>query len=157
MTPVSWRRKTLKEANEETVKLANGDSKLKLTHSGEEEIDQMRALLGLRDLVTNVNLPNCGQISNLPLGVCVETNACFTTDAVSPVLSGDLPAPLYPMIARVAGVQETVVKAGLARDLELGFAAFLSDPLVRLSTHDARKLYDEMINNTKHYLTEYFK
>ena len=157
LTPVSWRRKNLEEANAKTVKLANGESKLKLTPSGEEAIDQMRALLGLRDLVTNVNLPNRGQIPNLPLGVCVETNAAFTTDCVTPVASGDLPASIYPLVARVASVQEATVKAGLARDLDLGFAAFLSDPLVCIPQEDAKKLYDEMIDNTKHYLTEYFK
>lgn len=30
--------------------------------TGEEGVQQMRSLLGLRDLVTNVNIPNYGQI-----------------------------------------------------------------------------------------------
>ena len=44
----------------------------------------------------------------------------------------------------------------MERYLEKGFVAFANDPLVRISQEDARKLYDEMIDNTKHYLTEYF-
>ena len=71
-------------------------------------------------------------------------------------MSGPLPTKLYPLISRVVGIQETVVEAGMERDLEKGFVAFANDPLVRISQEDARKLYDEMIDNTKHYLTEYF-
>lgn len=156
LTPVSWRRNYLADGNATGLKVASGEEKLNLKHSGEEEIDQMRALLGLCDLVTNVNLPNRGQIPNLPLGVCVETNAAFTTDKVTPVYTGPLPTKLYPLISRVVGIQETVVEAGIERDLEKGFVAFANDPLVRISQEDARKLYDEMIDNTKHYLTEYF-
>ena len=39
----------------------------------------------------------------------------------------------------------------------LAAAAFTNDPLVRLPQEEARRLYDEMIDNTKHYLQEYFK
>ena len=37
------------------------------------------------------------------------------------------------------------------------FKAFCKDNLVRLDTKTARKLFDEMVENTKDYLTEYFK
>lgn len=129
LTPVSWRRKYLADGNATGLKVASGEEKLTLKHSGEEEIDQMRALLGLCDLVTNVNLPNRGQIPNLPLGVCVETNAAFTTDKVTPVYTGPLPTKLYPLISRVVGIQETVVEAGMERDLKRALSLSQTIPL----------------------------
>ena len=38
---------------------------------------------------------------------------------------------------------------GFAREF---FQAFVNDPLVRLPLGDAKKLFDEMIENTKRYL-----
>ena len=115
----------------------------------------MRALLGLQDMVTNVNIPNYGQIPNLPLGAVVETNAVFRDDSVIPVQAGPIPAPILGLISRVCAEQEMVAKACIDRDLELAFQAFTGDPLVTISTADARKLFDEMVENTKEYLQEY--
>ena len=47
----------------------------------------IKAFCGLEDLVTNVNLPNVGQIANLPLGTVVETNAVFADHSVTPIIS----------------------------------------------------------------------
>ena len=47
------------------------------TDLGEEGVDQILALLGVQALDTNVNLPNRGQLPDLPLGAIVETNAQF--------------------------------------------------------------------------------
>ncbi len=157
LTPVSWRKKALADANEETKKIASGEKEMTLWHSGEEEIAQMRALLGLEDLVTNVNLINHGQIPDLPLGACVETNAIFTADRVQPVYTGPLPPKVYPLVSRIVGEQQLIVEAGMERDLEKAFEAFMMDPLVTLPQEEARRLFDEMVENTKEYLGDYFK
>ena len=46
--------------------------------------------------------------------------------------------------------------AGLERDLEKAFQAFLHDPLVALDTKTARELFDRMVQNTRAYLESYF-
>ena len=115
----------------------------------------MCALLGLGDLHTNVNLPNRGQIPNLPLGAVVETNAFFTSDSVTPDFAGPIPEQIYPLVSRVCGVQKLTAEAALKRDLSLAFEAFLSDPLVRISPADARKLFLTMLKNTANYLQDY--
>ncbi len=66
-------------------------------------------MLGLGDLVTNVNIPNYGQIPNLPIGAVVETNACFRANLLNPVFAGNIPQTIYPLISRVCGEQEQVV------------------------------------------------
>ena len=123
--------------------------------TGEEGVQQMRSLLGLRDLVTNVNIPNYGQIPNLPLGAVVETNAHFSADSVRPVFAGPLPESIYPLVSRVCGIQELTVQAAASRDLDLAFQAFCMDPNMEIGLEDAKDLFEAMIENTKSYLTMY--
>ena len=115
----------------------------------------MRALLGLCDLVTNVNIPNVGQIPNLPMGAIVETNATFRANSLVPVMAGNIPDIIYPLISRICGGQEIVARACMERNLELAFLAFANDPLVTIPLDQARKLFNEMVENTKEYLAMY--
>ena len=78
LTPVSVRVDMLKERNEKSENIRNGKTALKINNTGEEGVKQIRAILGLHEFVTNVNLPNMGQIPNLPMGAVVETNAYFS-------------------------------------------------------------------------------
>ncbi|MBQ9085360.1 MAG: alpha-glucosidase/alpha-galactosidase [Clostridia bacterium] len=157
LTPVSWRVDDLADRLERGRKLRSGEEKIVIQKSGEEGVRQIRALLGLGDLVTNVNLPNRGQIPNLPLGTIVETNATFTDDRITPVQAGSIPEGIYALVARIADEQALVSKAAKERDLELAFLAFVNNPLVRLNMTDARKLFDEMVANTSAYLGDYLK
>lgn len=99
----------------------------------------------------NVNIPNRGQTLNLPLGAVVETNAVFRDNSLEPVFAGPIPTQIHSLINNIVGEQE-MLKAVRERDLEQAFQAFTVDNLVTISHTDARKLFDEMINNTKHYL-----
>ncbi len=155
LTPVSWRFENLEVRLERSRKLRSGEEPITINNTGEEGVNQMRAILGLSDLISNVNLPNVGQISNLPLGAVVETNASFRNDSVIPLCAGPIPEEIYSIIARVAGTQELVIEAAFERDLDKAFAAFCNDQLVTINTVDAKKLFDEMIENTKEYLTMY--
>jgi len=155
LTPVSWRWEDLAARQEKSRKLLSGELEVELHRTGEEGVNQMRALLGLHTLVTNVNIPNYGQIPNLPLGAVVETNAVFRDDTVTPVFAGPIPMSIYSQITRALAEQEMVVEAAMERNLEKAYAAFRNDPLVNIPDSDARKLFDEMVENTKDYLSEY--
>ncbi len=156
LTTVAWRKEDLEKRLERSERLYTGEEKFELKETGEEGIMQMRALLGLCDLVTNVNIPNYGQIPNLPIGAVVETNACFRANSLNPVFAGEIPKEIYPLVSRVCAEQEIVVDAAMERDLGSVFSAFASDPNMCLNLDDARKLFDEMVNNTKEYLKMYF-
>ena len=156
LTTVDWRKEDLKNRLARSERLYSGEEAPVINQTGEEGVQQMRAILGLRDLVTNVNIPNQGQIPNLPLGAVVETNAHFSADSVRPVFAGPLPESIYPLVSRVSGIQELIVEAALNRDLEQAFTAFQMDPNMNLSMPDARKLFDEMVENTRKYLGMYF-
>lgn len=155
LTPVSWRKQDLKNRLERSRKLLSGEEEVKIWPTGEEGINQMRALLGLCDLVTNVNIPNVGQIPNLPLGAVVETNAVFRSNELKPVFAGNIPNEIYPLVSKICTEQEAVADAIANRDIEKIFNAFASDPLVTCNIKDARKLFDEMVDNTKSYLKDY--
>ena len=155
LTPVSYRKKQLGERLARSERLRSGEESVKLEQTGEEGVDQMRALLGLCELCTNVNIPNVGQIPNLPFGAVVETNAVFRSNSLTPVMAGNVPESIHPLVSRICTQQENISEAIANRDLEALFAAFVNDPLVTCSMDDARKLFDEMIENTKEYLTSF--
>jgi hypothetical protein len=87
-----------------------------LEPSGEAGVKIIQALVGQGDLLTNVNVENEGQISNLPRGAVVETNAHFSADCLRPVDSGSLPAGLAPLLNLHCANQELIVEAALTGD-----------------------------------------
>ena len=155
LTTVKWRKEEQVRREDKGKKLASGEMPVEIALTGEEGVKQMRALLGLSDLVTNVNIPNYGQIPNLPLGAVVETNAVFRADSVTPIFAGPIPKEIYPLVSRVCAEQEVVSDAIAERDLDKIFMAFANDPLVTCGIEDAKKLFREMCENTKEYLKDY--
>ena len=135
--------------------VANGEKPFKIGNSGEESVEQIKALLGLGDFVTNVNIPNKGQVPNNPREAVVETNAFFSSDSVRPVFAGEVPEGINALVMRIIEEQEMVVEAGLTGNYELAFIAFLNNPNVCLPVDTARKLFNEMLENTKKYLPYY--
>ncbi len=154
LTPVSWRKEDLEWKIEIQDKRAAGDP-FKFYNTGEESVRQMKAILGMESFVTNVNMPNRGQMENIPLGIVVETNANFGSGEVRPLCAGKLPNLVNAMVTRVALNQDVIVDAAISGDYELAFQAFANDPNMPLSLADARKLFNEMLYNTRKYLPFY--
>ena len=151
-TPISYRIGRWTNAPQETRDLIAGRTPLTLDASGEEGVAQIRALLGLGDLITNVNVENAGQICNLPLHAVVETNAHFGRDAVEPLASGELPPALQSLVAHHVSNQEMIVEAALTHDQELAFAAVLNDPANRLPVDESWKMFNEMLSASREFL-----
>lgn len=155
LTGVEWRKNDLKNRLARSRRLVNGEEKFVLKTTGEAGVSQIRAILGLGNLITNVNLPNIGQIPNMPLGAIVETNAVFTSGKVEPVMSGNLPLEIAPLVSKVCGNQEILAEAARTRNLEMAFSAFANDSLVRLPLEKSRELFRLMLRNTAEYLKDY--
>lgn len=152
LTGIDYRLQDLKERLEQYDKFIRKEEQIELVETGEEGIAQIKAILGLKDLITNVNLPNYGQVSGLPMGVVVETNAVFKAGKVTPVVAGKLPETVSKLVAQISYEQETIVDAALKFDYERVFSAFVNDPLVTLPLDKAKQLFIEMFNNTKKYI-----
>ncbi len=150
LTPVSWRREDLRRRMKRSDDLVSGREALELKPSGEEGHLLLGALLGLGDRVSNVNIPNRGQIPNLPLGAVVETNALFGRESIQPVYAGPLPGNVLALVARHVYNQENALRAALTCDRRLAFTTFMNDPqLAPVSPADGQKLFDEMLQNTR--------
>jgi len=90
-----------------------------------------------------VNLPNVGQIANLPLDNVVETYALANGRGLTPVAFGELPPSVAPQVRLHSEIQEMIVEAGLTGDKELALQAFLLDPMIRDFDAGSR-MFDEM-------------
>ena len=154
LTTVAWRKIELEQRKQKARDYFEGKP-FEIRETGEETVRQIKALLGLGDFVTNVNLPNVGQVSNNPLDAVVETNAFFSGDSVKPVQAGEVPTALNALIMRIIEEQETVVDAALTGDYEKAFVAFMNNPNVCLDEDKARELFNTMLTNTKAYLPYY--
>ncbi len=153
LTTVDWRKDDLKKRVQRSDDLISGREELKLKASGEEGHLLIKAILGLGDLVSNVNVPNRGQIPNLPIGAVVETNALFGLDRIEPVYAGPVPANILPLIARHVYNQENTLRAALTCDRKLGFTTFMNDPQMgHVTPEEGQQLFDDMLENQKQYL-----
>jgi alpha-galactosidase len=152
LTEVSWRIQNQQKLAAQSDRLVSGEESFEINPTGEEGIDMIKALLGLEELVTNVNMPNRGQIGNIPVNSVVETNAIFGRDSIKPVLAGELPSEINNLVMRHVLNQETTLQAALQQDNEMAFRAFANDPLVNLPPHEAKELFNKMLENTKAYL-----
>ena len=153
--PVSWRKQDLKERLQRSENLVSGQEEITLKASGEEGHLLLKALLGLGDMVSNVNIPNRGQIPNLPLGAVVETNALFGLNRIDPVYAGPVPSAILPLITRHVLNQENTLTSALRCDRKLGLTTFLNDPqLSAVTPKDGEKLFNDMLENQRAFLPE---
>ncbi len=160
LTPVSWREEDLAERLDKSRKLVRREMEVDMEPSGEEGVLLMKALVGLERVVSNVNIPNVGQIPNLPVGVIVETNAVFAKDSIKPMLAGQLPPELRALTMPHVENHQYVLKAALTCDRELVVKAFMNDPNTVSKCRDEkaiRQLVNDMIEGTKAYLPDGWK
>ena len=158
LTPVSWRKQDLKNRLARRERLLNGTEKPDFKGSGEEGHLMLKALLGLGDMVTNVNIPNRGQIPNLPEGAIVETNALFRRDAISPVYAGPMDGSIQALTMRHVLNQRNTMQAAMTCDRQLALTTFMNDPqLGGVDYADGEKLFDRMIRAQLSWLPEGWK
>jgi alpha-galactosidase len=100
-------------------------------------------------LDTNCNLPNRGQAPGLPLGAVVETYVSMRRDSVTPKVAAPLPPGANELMRRIIAVQKATLEAGLKRDKDLAFQALLNDPLVRIPTDKAWRMFNELLQACK--------
>ncbi len=159
LTPSSYRLGTWQPpqnapAAAEAAEASTGQKK-GLRFSGEEGIPQMLALLGVEPLDTNVNLPNWGQMPDLPLGAIVETNAQFRQDSLTPVIPTPLPQGALNLVRHIVDVQELTLEAAVLKDRDMAFQAMLLDPLCGIPTDRARAMFDELLKANQALLPEW--
>ncbi|SFR19621.1 alpha-galactosidase [Poseidonocella sedimentorum] len=158
LTPVDYRirDRAAKQARAEEMRV--GDVAPKIRRSDEALVDQIAALMGGAPFVSNVNLPNRGQIAGLPEGAIVESNAVFHGGGIEPVLAGRLPEPLSALVSDHAQRQSALLRAVMTGRGEALYDLFRSDPQVRaLQPGQARAMFDRMRAATEGLIPEALK
>jgi alpha-galactosidase len=100
-----------------------------------------------------MNLPNVGQIANLPQEAVVETMGMVDQSGAHPITFGALPLGIQAVLERHVRSQEMTVEAALTGDPELALQVLLNDPLSgRLTLSQTTKMLDELIEANIGYL-----
>jgi len=127
---------------------------LPLKRSEEEVVDIIAAIANNRSLHTIVNLPNRGQIDNLPREAVVETMGMVGPNGAYGVGVGALPPGVLSTVHPHVINQELIVDAALTGDRKLALQALLNDSLVR-DFHTAPRMLDELLETHAAYLPQF--
>lgn len=131
-----------------------GHEPLPLERSLEESADIIAAVANGRSTRAIVNLPNRGQIDNLPREAVVETLAEVGAAGAHPIGAGPLPPGVLGTVYGHVLNQELIVEAALNGDRQLALQALLGDPLVR-DFGSAPRLLDELLRAQARYLPQF--
>ncbi len=102
------------------------------------------------------NLPNSGQISNLPLGATVETPVQVNGQGIHPVHIGSLPESIAELCRREITTAQLCVDAAVEGNREKALQCFLLDPVIT-DIDVAKKILDEYLISYKEYLPQFWK
>ena len=154
VTTVDVRSERLAADRERVRSMVMGDEPIPTGRSREEISDIIAAMWTGEDSVNIVNLPNAGQVRDLPLGAVVETYGALNGSGASGIVFGELPPAVAALVHPHVFNQEAIVQAGLTGDKDLAFRAFSNDPLVGRGP-DARKMFEEMLEAQREYLPQF--
>lgn len=154
-TTMDERREILRTSREFANGLASGKESMP-PPSAETAADIIRAVTTNTPFVDVVNLPNTGQIDNLPRGAVVETLGIVDANGFSPVAAGPLPRVLQQITQPHCEVQMMILEAGRAGDRKLAIEALALDPLcAHLPFSAVRSMGEELLAATAKYLPQF--
>jgi alpha-galactosidase len=103
-----------------------------------------------------LNIPNHGQVADLPDGVVVESMCIADGVGVRGRDTISLPAPMADALRRVSTAQELTVEAGVTGNRDKAFEAMLADPLAGRIDYDALgRMTDDLLAATKPWLPQF--
>ena len=102
------------------------------------------------------NLPNVGQIANLPLGATVETPVHVDGAGIHPVHVGSLPEPIAELCRRELMVAQLSVDAAVEGSYEKALQCLLLDPIIA-DMDTAKNVLDDYLKTYRQHLPQFFK
>ncbi len=137
--------------------------------SGEEPIDRLKEndSEGALEMIENIagagnhyhlaiNLPNVGQIENLPLNAIVETPGHISGLGARGVAVGKLPAGVAELHRRELEVVRLAVDAAVSGDRRLALQCLLFDPVIS-DLDVAREVLDDYLVSYRQYLPQFWQ
>jgi alpha-galactosidase len=102
------------------------------------------------------NLPNAGQIANLPHGCTVETPVIVDGAGIHPVQVGALPEPIAELCRRETTVAQLCVDAAVEGSRQKALQCLLLDPVIT-DINTAKKILDDYLTSYKEYLPQFWQ
>ncbi len=126
--------------------------------SGEAASEIITALVTGGRYTGILNLPNSGQIDNLPRSAVVETLGTIDATGAFAHAIGDVPPGVQSVLERHIRNQEMLFDAALTGDRALALQALLNDPMsAHLDTATATSLLDALLEANRAYLPQFFQ
>jgi alpha-galactosidase/6-phospho-beta-glucosidase family protein len=117
-------------------------------------VEILRAVWSDANRFYSVNLPNTGQVSNLPLGAILEGTTLVNGSGFHPLSFGHLPPGISAILQRVIGIQELTAAAALNGDYRLLVQALLAEGHV-LTRQQAEALADALLAAQRQWLPHF--
>ena len=154
-TSMDDRAKKLRARDEELRKMIDGNIPSEYCRQSRETASDIIAAHSEGTPFIDVgNVPNKGQIANLPLGTVVETAVLVDRNGFSPITFGPLPDPLLQMVLPYAHVFNLTVQACFDGNRELALQALQMDPVCsHLTGGEVRELGERLIQPHKPFIT----
>jgi alpha-galactosidase/6-phospho-beta-glucosidase family protein len=102
------------------------------------------------------NLPNAGQIENLPKNAIVETPVHIGGAGIQPVHVGKLPEPIAELCRREITVAQLCVDAAVEGDYQKALQCLLFDPVIT-DMNTAKNILDDYLKTYKEHLPQFWK
>jgi len=102
------------------------------------------------------NLPNVGQISNLPLGAIVETPVMVNGAGIHPIHMGALPEPVAELCRRELMTAQLGIDAAVEGSYEKALQCLLLDPVI-CDLDAAQLILDDYLKTYKEHLPQFWK
>lgn len=118
----------------------------------------LRAITCNEKYVGIINLPNVGQIANLPYDAVVETYGVIDAAGANAITYGAVPVGVQSILEHHVRQQEMTVEAALNGDKQLALQVLLNDRLSsRLTVPQAKQMLEELLEANKNYLPKFLE
>lgn len=144
LTTIEHRKELARQWQTKSEQFIQGGQVEEFVRPARELAPLMAALTGGPAGRFVVNVPNEGQIENLPRGAVVECMADVDSRGIRALPLGKLPARVHEVIAPHVIRQEFIVEAALTGDYDIALAALATDPLIP-HPRVVKPLFEELV------------
>ena len=149
------RADTIAKNWKEVDNIISGKQKI-FDRSIEIAVEVMKAIRFGTHHVDIVNLPNEGQIDNLPRHAVVETYGTVSASGFCPTAVGKLPPALLGLTLPHCNIQLMTLEAALTGNKQLALEALMLDPLChKLTFAETRQMAEELMAANRKYLPQF--
>ncbi len=141
----------------EQAKTLTDGRDVSVIRSHEFAADLMNAVVTDTPYTAYGNLPNTGQIPQLPLGAAVETPCLVDSNGVQPSIVTDIPPQLVALMRTQINVQELTVRALTEQNAEYIYHAAMMDPhtAAELDLRQIRSLVTDLLTAHSDWLPDW--